>query len=344
MRPTVLLTAVISVLFWPAWPATRYVSKDGSAQFPYLLLCTAANSIQDAVDAAEEGETVLVMARDYAEQVTLKEAISLRGEGPDRTVITGSRESPGAVLTLADRTSVCSLGVCRGEEGIHARDSAIQVWDCWIYHAGWRGVALVGCSVSVRGCRFWDCGTYLLDLIACRAEILDSAFRGPGYSECVLLSQVSVARCHFSGTSIAAREFAELRAEDCTFSDGHGVEATVSSDALLIRCRLMNNAWGVYLSDGGHATLQSCIISGTCTENPWDSWIQGSAVYCDHENGGVEVIGCTITDNDFGLRTPASALYPPSVPRRNRGLHRLGKRSGGRVLRPRPGQTVSVPQ
>lgn len=314
MRRTILLTAVSSVVLWTASPATRYVSKDGSAQFPYLLPSTAANSIRDAVDAAEEGDTVLVTAGEYTERVTLREGISLRGEGPDRTVVTWGAESPDRVLTLADRTSVSSLAVRGGEDGIYGRDCAVELSDCWIYDASWRGVALLSCSVSVRGCRFWDCGTYLMHLIACRAEIVDSAFRGPGYSECVLLSRAWVARCDFSGTSIAASEFAKLRAEDCTFSDGGGVEATVSSVALLTRCELTNNAWGVYLFDGGYATLQSCVISGTRRENPSDSWFQGSAVYCDHENGGVEIIGCTITDNDFGLRTPVSGSFPHPFP------------------------------
>ena len=66
---------------------THYVSTTGSNQYPYSTRETAASKIQDAVDAAESGDTVAVAEGEYNESIQIKEGIALRGAGPELTAI-----------------------------------------------------------------------------------------------------------------------------------------------------------------------------------------------------------------------------------------------------------------
>ena len=77
----VVAAAWVVFLSVRACPDTHFVSLDGSDEYPYLTPETAGRSIRAAVDAAEPGDTVEVLAGEYLEQVRLKERLCLRGGG-----------------------------------------------------------------------------------------------------------------------------------------------------------------------------------------------------------------------------------------------------------------------
>ena len=75
--------------------------------------------IQQAIDAAEAGDTVLVRAGTYNEHIVLKEGVYLRSEGDDSP---GQQEYGGKPLSRAERTSIDIRGstkaaVVAGAEG-----------------------------------------------------------------------------------------------------------------------------------------------------------------------------------------------------------------------------------
>ena len=94
--------AVLVILFGvdsDAPAAARYVSPNGGNRYPYLTPEDASRSIQLAVEAAEEGEEVLVGPGSYGEHVNLKEGVRLSGTWRDDVTIYGV--TPGKpVLTL----------------------------------------------------------------------------------------------------------------------------------------------------------------------------------------------------------------------------------------------------
>jgi hypothetical protein len=60
------------------------------------------STIQQGVDAAEEGDVVLVASGNYRETVTLRPGITLRGEGADTTVVLAERKDPVLKVFAAD--------------------------------------------------------------------------------------------------------------------------------------------------------------------------------------------------------------------------------------------------
>jgi hypothetical protein len=101
---------------------THYVSKTGSATYPYTSWETAADSIMQAMRAADPGDTVMVGPGDYYPDTTIvmKDSVSLIGAGMDSTKIHGN-SSFTRVISLA-RGSVIKGFHIKGDgsfSGIH---------------------------------------------------------------------------------------------------------------------------------------------------------------------------------------------------------------------------------
>src|SRR5215467_303136 len=106
-RTIYTLTLVAAVTFaLQSSAATHYVSQTSpSPTPPYLSPQTAAHNIQDAVDVATDGDTVLVAPGDYGvtNQITVTNAIRLQGSaGASQTFLTG----------FGDRTLAISNALC----------------------------------------------------------------------------------------------------------------------------------------------------------------------------------------------------------------------------------------
>jgi nitrous oxidase accessory protein len=115
---TVLLLLFListSVKFMNSARASRTwtVDDDGPADF---------HTIQEAVDAASNGDTVLVYSGTYFEHVSVNKTILLIGENPFDTIINAQASPPYlgylyAVLLKADNITVSNLAVCNSMTG-----------------------------------------------------------------------------------------------------------------------------------------------------------------------------------------------------------------------------------
>ncbi len=87
---------------------THFVSPSGANVSPYSSPANAASSIQDAIDVADDGDTVLVAKGTYriTSEISVTKAVTLRGiDGAPSTIVDGGNSNrcfklahPGAVL------------------------------------------------------------------------------------------------------------------------------------------------------------------------------------------------------------------------------------------------------
>ncbi len=153
------LVPLIVILFYclSARADYHYASHEGSNEYPYTSWETAANLIQDAVDAAEGGDTIYVGAGDYHQRVILNtDSLALIGMGMDSTRIwhDGYRE-----------TVIWS-------------DSTVRIADLYIDHTDNYAVALyagIFSSVLVERCHFEGGGIFA----GPRGIIRNCIFNGP---------------------------------------------------------------------------------------------------------------------------------------------------------------------
>src|SRR5882672_6225294 len=100
--------------------ATLYVSQTSpNPAPPYATWETAAHTVQEAVDAASDGDTVLVAEGEYrlAAQISIAKAIVLRSDmGADRTLLNGQNNT--RCLWISNSVAVVDgFKIWRGYEG-----------------------------------------------------------------------------------------------------------------------------------------------------------------------------------------------------------------------------------
>ncbi|MCW8802317.1 MAG: right-handed parallel beta-helix repeat-containing protein, partial [Candidatus Bathyarchaeota archaeon] len=148
IKRTTIVVLLIFVLVWV--PQAKTTSEPNAIVVP-----DDYNSIQQAVDAANEGQTVFVKEGTYHESVIITKSLSLIGENKETTKIVGTWKLNGtAVLLLHDNVTVSGFTIeslhnsvsCRGIHLLHVR--FCNVSNC-VFPVHYVGIWLYGASENI---------------------------------------------------------------------------------------------------------------------------------------------------------------------------------------------------
>jgi hypothetical protein len=265
-----LLGALAAVVTTQA--ATRYVNLSNATPAPpYANWASAANSIQDAVDAAETGDEILVTNGVYqggarevygvSNRVAVTKPITLRSvNGPEVTQIVGYRVPGTTNGPAAVRCVYLTGGAVLS--GFTLTNGATQSSGDWITNTSAGGVYCDGVSAVASNCvlvgnsaYFAGGGSYSGTLNNCKF-LGNVASQGGGarsgvLNNCVLSGMV--------GSSGGATYGSTLN--NCTLTGNSGNFGGAASRCTLNNCILIGNSARSYGGGASECTLTNCLVS-----------------------------------------------------------------------------------
>ncbi|MBK7047345.1 MAG: hypothetical protein IPH48_12730 [bacterium] len=297
---------VVTFLASAAMPSTWSVQRDGTGDF---------TTIQPALDAAADGDTILIGPGEYTESTTIRppgwaydiqsyadlrcDDLTIIGAGMDATVI-----GPATYLANADGDPA---GLSYGGGG------TLYISDVGIRHS--YAMYVIGCLYMER-CHFtnnkrglsWNPsgpGGWVRDSVFEVTEpIFDPESFEIGYGG--LGSGIVLERCHFGVVSVI-RSVQGLEMRDCSF---HGLGVYASTIATIIRSTSVGSNVAISQSQGGSVcTVVDCDLAGETAaiavssdalggrfvvENSRLAGGTSAAVYLGRFAGSCEVRGCDL--------------------------------------------------
>ena len=299
------VTAAVAVFTTVASPAaTNYVWQGSpSPGPPYADWSTAAHTIQDAVDVAQAGDTVLVTNGVYAtggrsvgtsllvNRVAIDKPITLLSvNGPEVTIIEGAK-APGG--TNGDGAIRCVyLADAATLSGFTLTNGATRDWNGWdddrLGGGVWSALinaAVTNCTLTGNSADYYGGGAHYATLVNCTLTGNSARVYGGGASSSMLNN------CTLSGNSASDGGGAiGCALNNCTLSGNSAFdEGGGAQGGTLSNCTLTGNS-ARYGGGASSATLNNCTLTGN-----WASY-EGGGAY------GSTLSNCTLTGNsaDYG--------------------------------------------
>jgi len=218
----------------------------------------AFTSIQEAIDNAPDGSTILVKPGVYNEILNIKKKITLQGEDKENTIINPISENNKYGIRLGSPGIIIkNLSISNGGPGLYT--TAIKVVvnnviieDCNIYDTP-IGVAIFTSKNTIKNCEIWGCKDEGIALI------------GTEFSDC---SENKIINCKFHDNcdGIELQYSSDNKIIDCEiFNNTHtGIDAISSKNDRneIINCKIYNNTvHGIYLHSSSENQISDCIFS-----------------------------------------------------------------------------------
>ena len=247
---------------------------------PYTSWATAATSIQEAIDAAGVGGTILVTNGTYAassratpdsttNRVVLAKLLTLRSiNGAQSTVIDGNRAMRCAYLGKG--ASITGFTLTNGTAG-----DGGGVW------CGAADIVVSNCVITSNSATWYGGGAYGGTLRDCTLTLNSAGSGGGGSCSCILSNCILIRNSASGGGGAAGGAL-----YNCTLSgNSAGADGGGAEGSTLYNCKLFLNSAGYYGGGASTSTLTNCTVSGN------------SAYYGGGGASDTTLDHCTLTGN-----------------------------------------------
>ena len=272
-------------------------------------------TIQEAIDVANQGNTIYVRAGTYYENLVVDKTVALLGENKNATVIVGVVHSPvwkSVISVHADDVKIVNLTVTNGGHGIYLGARRTIVTDCVAYVNGFgltissssqnflRRNLLFNNSYNLEILGFWSISDFIHDIDSSNyvngkpvyylvneenLSINPTTFPNVGYLGVVDSTNVQIANLSLS-------------------RNGDGLLIAFSPNTLIENVEASHNYHGISLIYSPRTTVKSCDFSyndlGIFLYYTDDVNIKENNIL--HNDGGIFLMGsnyCVIYHNNF---------------------------------------------
>jgi hypothetical protein len=158
-----------------------------------IIVPDNAESIQEAVDKSEEGDTIFIRNGIYKEKLSLQDNIFLIGEDIEKTIISGSQRKP--VIKGADNVVIRNLTIRGGKTGILSDNRQMLLENLNVCENKETGIHCLVSLPEIRNsiiCRNKWSGIYCESVRSIDPAIRHCVIAENGYSGCMLAGKTEI--------------------------------------------------------------------------------------------------------------------------------------------------------
>lgn len=271
---------------------TAGVSETGCKNRPrQLMVGKDYKSVQEAINAARRGDTVMVRTGVYKEQIRLKDAVTLAGVSRGKVVLeAGAADGPvvrieGCKEVRIESVTVRQTGAAEemgkensGHPAVLVRNSQAKISGCRIEKSGDCGIAIDGGS---------EC-----EVIDCNSENNKrSGIMAVGEGAKVTIERNVCAGNKVNGIYLKDGASGQLSYNDCTNNEASGISAVNCPHKIVIEDSNCsgNLRCGIYVERAEFVT----VANNSCRSNGW------SGIFFEQTGMGASVKANNCSENQF---------------------------------------------
>jgi parallel beta-helix repeat protein len=197
------------------------------------------SKVQEALNAAEPGDVILIAGGDYPENLLITKSVTLQGAGRDFVRIVGDGTVPTVVISKAQNVVISGVTITNGRTGIEMADSSLTLSDAVLKRNIRRGLSAERSVVEIKD-----------------SEVLETQPDAEG----------------FQGSGIRISDHSKVTITNVTVAGNArvGIAVIDSSEATIVGTRVLGTkpnasgayGWGIDVSVNSKATIRENTISG----------------------------------------------------------------------------------
>ena len=221
--------------------------------------------IQDAINDANEGDTIFVYSGTYYENMVVNKSINLIGEDKETTIIDGSGNGD-VVYISADWVNISGFTIRNSGwpyDGVRIYSSNNSIYNCNISNNSWYGIyGYYSSNNSICNCNITSNNDDGILLYSSYNNSIHNCNITSNNDDGISLSYSysnSICNCNITsnnGDGIHAYSSSNNSIYNCNISDN--IELVSSYNNSIYNCNISNNDYGIWLSYSSNNSIYNC--------------------------------------------------------------------------------------